>query len=265
LMSPFAERAYYKPLGIPGDYLMMEMLYEDHDKGESLFARLINRYFCGVAAARSVMGRIPYILNRINKIIERTPRGGGPVEITSVGSGPVKEIQDLIRAGKKSDLCHIHLVDMVLESLWYFHSKIDGLMHATGSKIRVEYLNRTVQKLIRDQNVFPQLKGQDLIYSFGLFDYLPFHIAKEVIEKLYQLLSDKGELIIGNFSLSNPSRYHMEYVGDWYMIHRSSAELFYMAEEICPSSQVTVESDENGVQLYLCIKNEPNKTSVAVR
>ncbi|MFQ5779586.1 MAG: hypothetical protein ACE5HN_02215, partial [Nitrospiria bacterium] len=93
LMSPFAERAYYKPLGIPGDYLMMEMLYEDHDKGESLFARLINRYFCGVAAARSVIGRVPYILNRINKIIERTPRDGGPVEITSVGSGPVKEIQ----------------------------------------------------------------------------------------------------------------------------------------------------------------------------
>lgn len=256
LMSPFVRRAYLKPLGLPGDYEMMNMLYGDHDTGESLFARLINRYSCRVTAAQAVIDRAPSMLDKINHTLARNADREEGVFITSVGSGPAREVQELIRTNVDSDRCRISLVDMAQEALWYCHSRISDLKSAFGSRIDVYYLNRTVHQLIRDPQALAPHTGQDLIYTVGLLDYLPVHIAKRLTQKLYDLLSDRGELIIGNFDVSNDSRCYMEYAAEWYLIHRTAEEMRLLAEGIPSVSAVTVESDDNGAQLYLVIRKD---------
>ena len=58
----------------------------------------------------------------------------------------------------------------------------------------------------------------------GLFDYLTPPVARAVLEKLYQLLKPGGELMIGNFHVSNPSKYYMEYWADWVLYYRTEEE-----------------------------------------
>ena len=254
LLSPFINRAYSKPLGFPGDYQMMNMIYGDHDQGESFFAFLLNRYSCRLTAARAVAGRVPYLIRRIDHTIDRVLRKKEDVSIASIGAGPAGEIQELIQTNSKSDQCHVSLVDMIPEALSYCQEKMFDLKMATGSRIQVDFLNRSVRDLIRSPYALDSLMNRDLIYAIGLFDYLPFQVAKHVVQKLYRLLSEGGELIIGNFDISNDSRYYMEYAAEWFLLYRSEDEMIDLAEGLPADSQISIERDESGAQLYLVIR-----------
>lgn len=254
LLSPFVKRAYLKPLGIPGDYEMMNMLYGDHDQGETLFARLINRYSCRVTAARAVTGRVPYMLQKFNRTIERVLKERAAVSIMSVGCGPAKEIQELIRTNPMSDRCRVTLIDTEPEALRYCHVKIDDPKKATRNRMKFCCLNQSVRQLILNPSYLLGMMGeQDLIYAIGLFDYLPSHIAKRLVQSLYRSLSEGGELIVGNLDTFNDARYYMEYVAEWYVLYRMPEELVCLVEEI-PSSRVSVETNTEGTQLYLVIE-----------
>ncbi len=87
----------------------------------------------------------------------------------------------------------------------------------------------------------------------GLFDYFVPRIAKAVLNKLYQLLVPGGELLIGNFHVTNPDRYFLEYWGDWYLIYRTEEDLVNLFEQ-APSSNVSVIFDDQGIQMFLHIK-----------
>lgn len=254
LHSPFVRRAYLKPLGYPGDYQMMNMIYGDHDQGDSLFAHVMNRYSCRATAARAVAGRVPYLLQKFDQTINRVSRERETVALLSVGSGPAREIRELITTNPLNDQCHVSLVDMLPEALSYCQEKILDLKSATGSRITAAYFNRSVRDFIRFPHTLEIFREQDLIYAIGLFDYLPFHTAKRVIQNLYPLLAEGGELIIGNFDLSNPTRFYMEYALEWYLLYRSQEEMLRLAEEIPFPASSYVESDEGGVQLYLIIE-----------
>lgn len=253
LLSPFVKRAYSKPLGYPGDYEMMNMLYGDHDEGESLFGRLMNRYCCQVTAARSVMKRAPYILEKIGHTIDRVSHHKESVSLTSIGCGPAMEIQELIKVNPMSDPCRVTLIDTEQEALRHCREKIRGLKEATQSRISVYFLNKSIHQLILDPYMLNQLAGQDLIYAMGLFDYLPAPVAKRLLQKLYRLLSDKGELIIGNIDTSCDSRYFMEYAAEWYLLYRTPEEMIRLAEGIPTPVKTFVEKDETGAQLYLIL------------
>lgn len=254
LLSPFVSRVYLKPLGFPGDHQMMNMIYGDHDQGESFFARLLNRHCCRVTAARAVAGRVPFLIRRIDHTIDRVLREKENVSIASIGSGPAREIQELIKTNPKSDQCHVSLVDMIPESLSYCQEKIFDLRMATRSRMQVDFLNRSVRDLIRSPHALDSLMNRDLIYAIGLFDYLPVHVAKHVVQTLYRLLSEEGDLIIGNFGVLNDSRYYMEYGAEWFLLYRTEEEMIELAEGLPPDAQISIEKDESGAQLYLVIR-----------
>jgi extracellular factor (EF) 3-hydroxypalmitic acid methyl ester biosynthesis protein len=256
LLSPFVKRAYLKPLGIPGDYEMMNMLYGDHDRGETLFARLINRYSCRVTAARAVTSRVPYMLGKLNRTIERVSKEKDKVSIMSVGCGPAQEIQELIRTNPMSDRCRVTLIDAEPEALRYCQVRIDERKKVTRSRVKFCCLNQSVRQLILDPSSLLDMMGaQDLIYAVGLFDYLPSHIAESLVQKLYRSLSEGGELIVGNLNTFNDARYYMEYVAEWYVLYRTPEELVRLVEGV-PPSRVSVEANREGAQLYLVIEKK---------
>jgi extracellular factor (EF) 3-hydroxypalmitic acid methyl ester biosynthesis protein len=256
LLSPFVRRAYLKPLGYPGDYEMMNMLYGNHDQGETLFARLINRYSCRVTAAQSVIGRVPYMLMKLNDAIDRTLREKEVVSIMSVGSGPAREIVELIEKNQASDCCRMTLVDTDTEALQHASQVIRELKKTTQNHVQISYLNKSIQQLILDPLTLDSFRSQDLIYALGLFDYLPPRSAMRVVQNLYQLLSEGGELIVGNFGPANDSRFYMEYGLEWYLLYRDPKEMIRLAETIPLSSRVCIDTDEKGVQLYLIIEKK---------
>ena len=59
-------------------------------------------------------------------------------------------------------------------------------------------------------------------------------------------------MIIGNFSINNPSRKIMEILGDWYLYHRTPGQLKNFALEVGISEKdLEVISEPLGINLFL--------------
>jgi extracellular factor (EF) 3-hydroxypalmitic acid methyl ester biosynthesis protein len=91
------------------------------------------------------------------------------------------------------------------------------------------------------------------IYSMGLFDYLNSRVAAAVLDRLYRILKPGGELVVGNFHVSNASRYYMQYWGEWVLLYRTEEE-FRSLFRNHSRAQVSVLYDKTGSQMFLHIK-----------
>src|SRR3954454_10362695 len=90
--SPFLRRALEKPLGYAGDFEMMNMLYRDPWEGETALGTALNVCFTNEPAAIANKNRIAYLGDLI-----REKSGQNRIRIASIGCGPAKEIEELLR------------------------------------------------------------------------------------------------------------------------------------------------------------------------
>jgi cyclopropane fatty-acyl-phospholipid synthase-like methyltransferase len=95
----------------------------------------------------------------------------------------------------------------------------------------------------------------DLIWSAGLFDYLEDKVFVFMLRKLKTLVASQGEIVVGNFSTTNPSRHYMQVV-DWILHHRSPPTLRHLATEAgFPEDCISIGKEPLGVNLFLHINN----------
>ena len=132
---------------------------------------------------------------------------------------------------------------------------IKKIVSRIRSEPEVNYVHGSVRTMLFSRK-FKQKWGQfNFIYSLGLFDYLSTRIARAVLERLFQLLKPGGDLVVGNFHVSNPSKYYMAYWGGWHLILRTEEELtnlfHYQSTRKC-----SVIYDDTGIQMFLCIKKD---------
>jgi extracellular factor (EF) 3-hydroxypalmitic acid methyl ester biosynthesis protein len=104
--------------------------------------------------------------------------------------------------------------------------------------------------MLATRNLVERWGQFDFIYSMGLFDYLTPPVAAAVLKKLYELLIPGGQMVIGNFHTSNPSRYYMEYWLDWVLYYRNEKEFRELVGDVS-QADVDVLFDETRVQMFL--------------
>jgi SAM-dependent methyltransferase len=99
-----------------------------------------------------------------------------------------------------------------------------------------------------------RLRGRDLIYSVGLFDYFDDVALATHVRNFYANLASGGRLVIGNLSPANPDRWLMEYITDWPLFYRTAAELEQATKSLQPApEQVAVEAEPLGINLFLSV------------
>jgi len=245
--SPLLKRAYTKPLGYAGDYEMMNMLYRDHAEGPSLFGKVLNLYAAQEPAAAANINRLAYLSDKIYSAVEVR----GRVRLASIGCGPAREI--LLLLEKHPELgphLEVALIDQEERVLTYCERTLSPIAKKTG--LRVQFIRESVRRLLTTQKLREALGERDLIYSAGLFDYLNHRSFGALLSVLYQALAPGGHLLVGNVAAHNPSRYFMEYCLDWFLIHRSAAELEDFARALEPSpARIEVDAEPTGVNLFL--------------
>lgn len=65
-----------------------------------------------------------------------------------------------------------------------------------------------------------------------------------------------GELVIGNFSSTNPSRDYMEF-GEWFLHHRCEEDLINLAKHSdIDYKNIIVDSEPFGVNLFLRLRKQ---------
>ena len=239
-------RCFAKPLGYPGDYQIMNMIYAEDANGTGLLGRGLGRYALDVPESRAVRNRVGYLIDKIRGVLAQTAPGRA-VRVLSVAAGPALEIQALLAAEPKlREDTHLVLLDQDPRALRHARDRIAAV---TGSRTNITFLCRDIRDVI---TTGADEAGFDLIYSAGLFDYFSDRTARAAAARLFESLAPTGELVIGNFTLGGPSRALMELVLDWRLRYRTADDLTALYGTL--GGSLTVEAEPTGSNLFAVIR-----------
>jgi CheY-like chemotaxis protein len=232
---------YQKPLGYAGDYMMMNYIYDYYGNnylGDSSFERLINNYTCNIPISRSNIKRKEFLKEKIIETLERKKEA----RVLSVACGSARELIELLNEGKIIKPLLFSSIDFEKKALDYIDSEINKLDGVKKGFLSLRCICRDITSIIRDKKLKNELESQDLIYAFGIFDYLNERMASRMVKELFQLLSDHGKLIICNISSENSShRGYYELFGEWNMIYRTKEEMLSLTKDINNIAEVNFE------------------------
>jgi extracellular factor (EF) 3-hydroxypalmitic acid methyl ester biosynthesis protein len=166
----------------------------------------------------------------------------GPIKMLDLASGPCRDLAEAVESA--GELCHgslMHCVDIEPKAIEY-----------------AQKVTRPYTKLVNFtwdcMNVF-RFKSEekyDLVWSAGLFDYLNDRLATALMSKMWSLTADGGQMIVGNFHPSNPTRNYMEWCMDWILIHRTEDELRDLGIQAgIPTDQISIDREPLGVCIFL--------------
>ncbi|TVQ11896.1 MAG: class I SAM-dependent methyltransferase [Bacteroidetes bacterium] len=230
--------SYTKPLGYSGDYLIIEKMYRFHKNTHPNYVKW-DEFFHWLPAASAVINRKKLAVSLLKKLNQNTKKEYPRVLI--LGSGPATEVNEYLESVTDNKL-HFELVDFDQRAIEYATEKNQKYME------HITFHNKNVLRFSPD-GCF------DLIWSAGLFDYFQDKLFVRLLRRFSYYLSDNGEMIIGNFNISNPSKKIMEVLGDWYLYHRSQELLTNFAMEAGINKEnIEIFSEPLGINLFLKIK-----------
>ncbi|MBT8135670.1 MAG: cyclic nucleotide-binding domain-containing protein [Gammaproteobacteria bacterium] len=247
LLTRTAERFYSKPRGYAGDFLTIEMIYENSPSGTSRIGPLLDECFLREPAATAVQNRRGLLCDEIEKAM----RSDGPTRVTSMASGPAAELFDVYKTLESPENLKASCIDIDLQALAFVSDRRDQRklrQHMDLLNCNLVYLALGRQEL--------NLANQDLAYSIGLIDYFADKFVIELLNYVHGILREGGKVILGNFHPRNSSRATMDHVLDWKLIHRTEDDmhrLFKASKFARPCDEIRYE--EQRVNLFAsCIK-----------
>lgn len=254
LCSPFMARTNIRPRGYSGDSVMMNMLYTNQYEGSTTFGKLMHKHPVEHPAAQAVRNRRNIITQFLKTIkSEKLKENSKKIKVLSVACGPALELEDVLKSQKDCSDFEFALLDQDKNALEEAESLVTKIENRFEAKIEVNYLNDSVRSMVSASSLDGLWGKFDFIYSMGLFDYLTPPAAKVVLRQLLKILNKNGELVIGNFHISNPSRYYMEYWLDWNLYYRTEQEfLDLIKNEAIVEKKVLFE--DTGSQMFLHVK-----------
>jgi extracellular factor (EF) 3-hydroxypalmitic acid methyl ester biosynthesis protein len=232
---------------------MMKMIYDEQYAGSSTFGRLMHKHPIEHPAAQAVRNRRDLIAKMLSTLKSRELTSDKKIRVLSVACGPAFELQDVITSPEDCARFHFTLLDQDESALSEAKTQIGLIEKKLGQKIEAEYMNESVRTMLKTAELDKRWGKFDYIYSMGLFDYLTPPVAKAVIGKLYQILNVGGEMIIGNFHISNASRYYMEYWLDWVLYYRTEQEFLDLLKDVT-SAETKIIFEDTGSQMFMQVK-----------
>jgi len=218
MRSANIDRWFTKPRGYAGDFYTIELVYADHAAGEGRLGRFIDRWALGISAAQAVRNRRG-LLNAAIRDVAMRVGSGRTTRITSLASGPAREIFDLFTSPEVPDV-HATCIDIDAEALAFASERAQAL----GVQDHITFAQDNVIRLSRGRGK-TTLEAQHLIYSIGLIDYLQDEHIVRLLDWIYDQLLPGGTVILGNFDAANPDKAFMDHILEWRLIHRTPAEL----------------------------------------
>ena len=251
-MGAIWDRSYAKPLGYPGDFEIMNQVYDWKRVGGKAYEMLLHRI--GLDVAECIKTRMEIVQEKIGEASRREI--GRPVRILSLGSGPAREVElHLASPAARIGRAEFTLIDQEQLALRYAHEKIYPLTLKSQGRYSLRALNMSFTDILRGVSAMNELPQQDMIYSVGLLDYLTDRRAKGLVRRLYDMLAPGGLLIIGNMNETPLSNlWPMEFITDWTLYYRNEPQMLAWADDL-NAARTWTETDPTGrVRLLFVVK-----------
>jgi extracellular factor (EF) 3-hydroxypalmitic acid methyl ester biosynthesis protein len=217
------DRSYAKPLGYPGDFEVMNQIYDWERRGDSVYQMLMHRI--GLEVGEFVRTR----MEMVRQSIATTVRDKGNLQasrIMSLGSGPAREVELFLSAGLTKRKAEFTLIDQETKALSYAVERTYSHVLNSRGLARVQCLNVSFTDILRGGGSLAMVAPQDMIYCVGLIDYLADKRAVSLVRRLYEMLGAGGLLIVGNMNDTRVSGiWPLEFLLDWTLYYRTEAQM----------------------------------------
>jgi hypothetical protein len=184
-----------------------------------------------------------------------------PARVLSVAAGPAIELRNLL-GGSPNIVRPVEflLLDQDDTALETSHRHLTRLLleqHRGELPVTVTCLHFSIRQLLKprtpeEKEVVSTLAGLDLIYSAGLYDYLPDAFATWLTKGLYSQLRGGGRLLLGNMVEAPDTTWLMDFVLDWPLFYRTGASMSALAAGLSPAPATSrVVHDATGHCVFL--------------
>jgi CRP-like cAMP-binding protein/SAM-dependent methyltransferase len=244
MRSRFAERAYFKPKGYAGDFLMMEHIYANIPKGDGRFGEIIDTFCLQRPGSRAIHGRRRLLKNELLKISGAIAEKGGATRIMNLACGPNRELFDFLAECQYSELIEALCVDIDSEALRYTNQHVNIFPH----KASIHLMSENVIKWSLGR-IAHDMGKMDIIYSAGLCDYLEIRLFRALISQCHNHLKPGGVLLLGNFT-AYPDSLFLDKLLKWKLIYRDVEELKEIFEPTPFGPDIEIIGEKEQVNLF---------------
>lgn len=223
--SIIMKRAFEKPRGYPGDYKMLEIIYDNKPISKG-FGEYFDNYFLKSDYAVAVRIRKDRLREMLQSFINETKLN--KINILNIACGSCREIKELLSNLKTKTFITFYCLDWDDEALKFSR---ETLFHSRVKNVEFEFIKEDVMNTIRGETAVQSREKQNLIYSIGLIDYLPDIALKKLISALYNFLEKNGKLILTHKDKEKEfAPVPPDWACDWKFVSRNKEEvvkLFY--------------------------------------
>lgn len=250
LRAPFVFRTYTKPLGYAGDYQMVNQIIDNPRQGPSTYFQMVNVAFLQTAVAAAHRNRIDILVGFLTRMADAAMQAGRTFRILNVGCGPAIEVQRFLQTYPHPEILSFELVDFSEETLAWTRAKLSSIISRIGKPITIHYVHDSVHQLLK-RRIDPAADSArefDAVYCAGLFDYLSDKVCSRLTAHFAARTQHGGVLLITNVHSSNPVRYCMDQLLDWYLIYRNEIQI----STLLPSKSIkrNIWTEDTGVNVF---------------
>jgi hypothetical protein len=237
--SLLIDRGLTKPFGHPGDFQLIEMFYDNisESKGVGLGG---DRYmlkedsYVEVVRIRKNMMR-----NNLTAFIKNSSKDS--INIMNLGCGSCREIREMLQDGKiAGKQINFTLIDWDQKALDF---SLSALRDYENYNIKFIPQREDVSGFYRNPGKYKQIFGnQDLIYSIGLADYIPDLILGGIIKCCFDLLNDKGVLMIAHKNVKVHKSLASDWFCDWNFYPRNENDVKSIINEVLTEGKFAVKT-----------------------
>ena len=240
-------RARSKPRGYAGDFEMQADFWRRRECDDPL-GRHFDRYFLKQQAVEAVRARMDLVADAIAARCAVSQRD--EFRVVSIGSGPGIDLEQAALRLALDDRRRLRftLVDIDEHALDAARLRLETVVAPEQVRTSRENLAR----LARGRRGAELIAECDFLMCSGLFDYLEEPEAVAMLRLFAAALRPGGALYVGNFAPHCTTRAYMEWIGNWYLIYRTTEDLRRLAVTAeLPSGATQIVAERTGADLFL--------------
>jgi extracellular factor (EF) 3-hydroxypalmitic acid methyl ester biosynthesis protein len=253
MCSPFMHRAFSKPLGYAGDFIMVQMMINRPWEGNNTFAKLLNASALRHEAPAAHRNRIDMLHQALRRETRLALSQYGTAKVLNIGCGPAEEVRRFIEEDGESSCTEFTLVDFNKETLEFVATNLLPFARQRRPEMIINTEQRSVHEIIQ-QSVEAKRSDApeyDVVYCAGLFDYFRDTTCGFLLELFYSWIKPGGVVLVTNVSPTHSSIAIMRYVLEWNLELRDAAQMASLVPDLGVQNTYV---DKTGVNVFLEIR-----------
>ncbi len=238
-------RARVWPQGSQGDYKTLELAYKNMPLSEGM-GYYLDRFMLDLPLGHAVRARIKKLeaMLKDELLKRRCP------SILNIACGACRElvgiVPEIIDSGAK-----VVCVDNDNDALDYAQARLAN----AGLRENIEFYKYNALRLFDYEIAMEAYGKQDVIYSVGLFDYLPSDFLVKIFSTLYKMLNPGGSFMPAFKDAQRYRPHYYHWLVDWDGFLQRKEEDFkkILADAGIPLSSITEVRDETGIIVFYLV------------